>query len=284
MTSAAAITFTTVPKLKNATINLTNVQTQKVVGDLKTTITLFQEGSLRVCLVTNPFVSCEEGVAPVLRRQISKAIKIPMENVIVFSSHNHCVPTLAANHTRTWNQPLGRKVNAKLLDLGKQFVKQAVEAARRLPDRLEPVSVWYAVGKEDRITYNRKGRRPDGTTYFMREEDRRLLGKDFRGNIDPDAPIVCLKNANGRPVCFLTQFTGHPVTAYHPERPVFYGEYPQVACEDVSRRFSNVPVGFIQGCAGDINSKEMFCGGVKRAEQFGHYLGRAYLQAAKKLK
>ena len=40
-----------------------------------------------------------------------------------------------------------------------------------------------AVGRERRISYNRKGRRADGTTYFMREEDRLLLGRDFCGDI-----------------------------------------------------------------------------------------------------
>ncbi len=283
MISAAAITFSTVPKLGSATVNLTSAQAGKVIGPLKTTVTLLQEGSLRVCLVASPFFTDEEGAYDIVQRQVSKALTIPTKNVIVFSSHDHCVPALTVGPAWTWKRPPERKVKTRLLDLGKRFVKQAVETARQLPDRLEPVSVWYAVGKEDRITYNRKGRRSDGTTYLIREEDRRLLGKDYRGKIDPDAPMVCLKNAKGRPVSFLTQYTGHPATAYHPERPVVYGEYPQVACEDLSRRYSNVPVSFLQGCAGDINSKEMFCGGVTRAKQFGHYLGQGYLRAAKKL-
>jgi hypothetical protein len=284
MLSAAAITFSTVPKLKSATLNLTKAKAGKVVGPLKTTVTLLQEDSLRVCLVATPFITDEEGAYVVLQQQVSKALKIPIKNVVVFSSHDHCVPTLTAGPAWTWTRPLGRKVKVKLLDLGKQFVKQLVEAAMQLPDHLEPVSVWYAVGKEDRITYNRKGRRADGSTYLMREEDRRLLGKDFCGHIDTDAPVVCLKNAKGKPVSFLVQYTGHPVTAYHPERPIVYGEWPQVACEELSRRHSNVPVSFLQGCAGDINSKEMFFGGVKRSQQFGHYLGQAYLQAVKGLK
>jgi hypothetical protein len=118
----------------------------------------------------------------------------------------------------------------------------------------------------------------------MREEDRRLLGKDFRGKIDPEAPVVCLKNAKGLPVSFLVQYTGHPVTAYHPERPIVYGEWPQVACEELSGRYSDIPVSFLQGCAGDINSKEMFFGGVTRSQQFGHALGQTYLRTTKKLR
>jgi len=276
--------FSTVPKLGSTTPNLTKVQAGKVVGPLKTTVVLLHEGSLRVCLVANPFFTDEEGAYTAVQRQVSMALNIPTNNVVVFSSHDHCVPALTVGPAWTWKRPLGQKVTVKLLDLGRRFVKQVVDAARRLPDRLEPVSVWYAVGQEDRMTYNRKGRRADGTTYLMREEDRRMLGTDFRGDIETDAPIVCLKNARGTPVCFLVQYTGHPVTAYHPERPVIYGEWPQVACEQLSRRYSNVPVSFLQGCAGDINSKEMFFGNVKRSEQFGGYLARAYIGAAKNLK
>ena len=103
--------------------------------------------------------------------------------------------------------------------------------ARRLPEMLQPVTVWWAEGREDRITYNRKGRRADGTTYFMREEDRVLVGKDYRGDIDTQAPVVVFKNEPGRIVAALCQFTGHPVTSYHPEKPVVFGDWPQVAAD-----------------------------------------------------
>lgn len=41
---------------------------------------------------------------------------------------------------------------------------------------------------------------------------------------------------------------------------------------------------FFQGCAGDVNSKEMFHGGVKRAIEFGEMLGESYIEALPKLK
>jgi hypothetical protein len=116
----------------------------------------------------------------------------------------------------------------------------------------------------------------------MREEDRVLVGKDFRGDVDTEAPIVAFKNRTGRVVAALVQFTGHPVTSYHPERPVVFGEWPQVACDLLARHFDQrgtVPVGFLQGCAGDVNSKEMFSGGVERAAEFGRMLGQSYVDA-----
>ena len=152
---------------------------------------------------------------------------------------------------------------------------------------LQPVTVWWAEGREDRITYNRKGRRADGTTYFMREEDRVLVAEDFNGDIDTQAPVVVFKNKAGQTVVALAQFTGHPVTSYHPERPVVFGEWPQVACDLLAEHLDkqqNTPVGFLQGCAGDVNSKEMFRGGVERATEFGRMLGNSYIDALANLK
>lgn len=154
---------------------------------------------------------------------------------------------------------------------------------------LQPVSVWYSEGTEGRITYNRKGRRADGSTYFMREEDRQLVGKDFNGDIDRQTPVVVFRDAAGRAVAGLVQFTGHPVTSYHPEKLVVCGDWPQTATDVVGRQLADggdepVPVGFLQGCAGDVNSKEMFCGGVDRARQFGRMLGESYVAALAKLK
>jgi len=149
------------------------------------------------------------------------------------------------------------------------------------------VTVCWTVGHEDRFTYNRKGRRADGSTYFMREEDRAAVAKDFKGDIDTQAPVVVFKNEAGRVVAALCQFTGHPVTSYHPEKPVVFGDWPQVAADMLSKhldRNGETPVGFLQGCAGDVNSKEMFSGGVRRATEFGQMLADSYLKALPELR
>lgn len=76
------------------------------------------------------------------------------------------------------------------------------------------------------------------------------------------------------------------MTSYHPERPVIFGDWPQVATDVLAEHLGSaegVPVGFLQGCAGDVNSKEMFCGGVQRATEFGRMLGESYVRAIAEL-
>lgn len=226
-------------------------------------------------------------VCDLFRASLARDLQLPVSHVLLWSSHNHSSVSFSSNRVALYETQASGVPDAQLLPIGKEFLDQLRSHAKRLPDMLQPVTVWWAEGREHRITYNRKGRRADGTTYFMREEDRVLVGKDFNGDIDTQAPIVLFKNEAGRVVAALAQFTGHPVTSYHPERPVVFGEWPQVACDLLAKHLDGqgrTPVGFLQGCAGDVNSKEMFCGGVDRATEFGNLLGQSYIDALATLK
>ncbi len=259
----------------------------RVFGPLKTTAMLLDDGTTRICLVTTHFgTGFPVKVRDLFRETIASDLQLPVSHVLLWTSHNHSGVSFSSNPVAIYETQGEDVQRAELLPVGKKFLDQLRSHAKRLPEMLQPVTVWWAEGHEDRITYNRKGRRADGTTYFMREEDRVRIGKDFNGDIDTQAPVVVFKNKAGQVVTALAQFTGHPVTSFHPERPVVFCEWPQVACDKLAEHFDktgNTPVGFLQGCAGDVNSKEMFCGGVERATEFGNMLGQSYIDALAKL-
>lgn len=285
---AASLQFETLPEPATESDSRTGEKIVEVAGPLKTTIMLLQDGDTRVCLITTHFGwTTPVNVNSIFRQTVAQELNLPISNVLTFSSHNHCCVAFAGNAVQAYAS-YGQDVPpAELLPVGQQFLDACCQHARRLPELLEPVSVWWAEGREGRITYNRKGRHADGSGYLMREQDRLLLGKDFNGDIDRQAPVVTFRNQSGNTIASLTQFTGHPVTAYHPERPIVFGEWPQVACDAVSAHLSNgaaVPVGFLQGCAGDVNSKEMLSGTVARSTQFGEMLGQSYIEAIKNLR
>ena len=224
-----------------------------------------------------------------MRERVGQVLGIPPEQVLCFSSHNHCCVKLTENQF-VFGQPdpdLGPPEEV-LTDMGRELLGAYVNTATRLRSQLQDVTVRYGRGTERRITHNRKCRRADGSTYFMREEDRLMLGEDFCGDIDDDAFVVGFYNAENRIVAMLTQFTGHPVTAFHCDHPIIHGEFPQIACEDLSAAMGGIPVGFLQGCAGDINSKGLMAAtpaeeNVQRAEGFGHQLGETFIEIARQL-
>jgi hypothetical protein len=262
-----------------------------VAGPLKTVVTLLEDGHLRVCVVTAHFNTLKgANVSPLFRRAVAEELKLPVSNVLLFVSHNHTDVRLAAKHLEAYETyaipPSKGLPDPELSPTGLELLAQLRSRARRLPEMLQPVTVWWAEGSEGRITYNRKGRRADGSTYLMREEDRDLVGVDFNGDIDRQAPIVVLKNQQGEPISALVQFTGHPCSCYHPEKPVVFGDWPQVACGVVAAHLSLTrppAVAFLQGCAGDINSKGMFRGDVELSRRYGRMLGESYIKALDRL-
>jgi len=280
---AAMLRFEVTPASGGPTASRTGAMVREVCGPLKTTMCLFEDGDRRLCLVASDFGSIlAMNVSDFLRNAVAEDLRLPVSHVLLCSSHNHSSMSLASNQTLAYHTEEPNDAKPDLLPVGREFLEKLRTCVKRLPDMLQPVTVWWAEGREGRITHNAKGRRADGSTYFMREEDRVLLGKDFRGDIDQQAPVVVFRNMAGESVGALVQFTGHPVTSYHPEKPVVFGEWPQVACDLVGQRLSPdraSAVGFLQGCAGDIASKMMFHGGVEMATRYGQMLGGSYIKA-----
>ena len=290
MLEAASRSFAVTPAPGTPAGGCTGARVETVCGPLKTTVTLLRDGKIQLCLVFSDLPMTSVDLSRLVRRRVAGILGLPTSHVLTLSSHSHstAVPSrhsVARSRPDTTAKPPERD-EPDLLPVGRTLLKGICGAARALPDRLEPVSVWRALGHEKRISYNRKGRRADGSTFFMREEDRILYGRDFRGDIDTEAPVVCLKSSDGRPLTFITQFTAHPVTSYHPEHPVIHGDYPAVAGDVLAGHFKDAAptVGFLQGCAGDVNSKHMFAGDVGRARQYGRWLGQTHVRATKDLR
>ncbi len=280
----AAIRFGTMADVGDAGASKLGNKVLEVAGPLKTTIMLLREGNQEVCIICIDFLLSRP--LAYFKKIVSQELGIAAGNVVMFSSHNHSdAPTggFTGVNDQDYRDRLISSEESPLTPFGERLFKELRDSARRLRRMLEPVSVWYAEGSEGRITYNRKGRRADGSTYFMREEDRGLVGDDYNGDIDRQAPVVVFKNKHNKPVAALVQFTGHPVTSYKPEAPVVFGEWSQTATDIVGRELAEggepIPVGFLQGCAGDVNSKEMFSGGVERSRLFGKMLGESYVKA-----
>lgn len=287
----AALDFESLPDAGGITSSKVGARVREVAGALRTTVTLLEDGGTRVCLIT-PHMNSPKGanISPLIRRTAAGALSMPVENVLLMLSHNHTDFNLVSNHIEasvTYRLAPGELPEPQLVPAGRSFLEKLAATAEQLPARLEPVTVWWTVGTEGRISYNRKGRRADGSTYLMREEDRDLMGADFKGDVDEQAPIVVLKNAGGQVVTAITHFTAHPVTCFHPEKPVVFGDWPQVACEELARQLSperQISVSFLQGCAADVNSKGMFRAGVDRSKEYGLMLAGSYLAALPELK
>jgi len=282
----SAETIDVTPRAGGEGRSLTAAKVEQVYTPLKTTIFLVQDGAQEpLCLICSHFMTHYYRFSNTFRAAVAERLKIDMSRVLSFSSHNHCAVKLVEKQYSFGRQE--RDVYLPINELsedGQSLLNATCAAAETLGDRLEPVQVRWAVGHERRISHHRKGYRADGSTYLIREEDRLALGDDFNGDIDDDAPVVGFFGADGKPRAFLAGFTAHPVTAFDPEHPVVFGEYAQVACDVLSEAQGGVPVGFLQGCAGDVNSKGLLADkpideSVADGQRYGRWLGETWLQA-----
>ena len=270
---AAAATFAVNSVVGQAAdFSMTGKMIERVIGDLRTTVILVTHGDVKFCLASSPFpIDARPALRNATKRVLAEQLGLAQSDVVCASTHDHTVPQMRIGEAG----PADPETN----QLGKDYLAGLTAAASGLGAKLTPVTVKWGVGQESRFTYNRRGRRADGTSYFIREEDRQLLGQDYVGEIDPDAPVVILADAAGRAIGAIVLFTGHPVTAYNPEVPMSFGQWPQVACEKLAAYLA-APVAFLQGCAGDINSKFMLTGTAEQAIQMGQQLGDTFIRAA----
>ena len=278
---ASAITFSNQAVVGSAADYTASDKTiQRVIGDLKTTLVLFECGDTTLCIIASPFPINGGPLQIACRSAAAKELGLPFSSVVAASAHDHCVPLIKVEAPKNWGLPGNYPPKSESNEIGRQFLEGVSAAAQGLRAKLAPVTVEWGVAQETRLTYNRRGKRVDGTSYFIREEDRVKLGENYVGMIDPDAMVVVLRGADAKPVAALAFYTGHPVTAYNPETPFSFGQWPQVACEKLSAHLGGVPVAFIQGSAGDINSKYMLTGTVEQAIELGGFLGDSFVKAA----
>ncbi len=287
----AADRFATAADVGAASYGRTDSRIETVAGPMNTTVLLLEDGEDVLCVIASDFHVNSLNLSRFLRARAAEALGLDASRILFFSSHNHSVPKFAEGEISAYTSyelSPDEWPELTLTPVGEAFVKTLKKRLLELPAALKPATVHWVQGEEGRITYNRKGRRADGSTYFMREEDREQVGADFNGDIDRQVPVIVFRGEDDAPIAALMQFTGHPVTSYHPERPVVFGDWPAVAADILGRRLGGngppVPVAFLQGCAGDVNSKEMFRGGVERATEFGKMLAESAIEVLGDLK
>ena len=237
---------------------------RKIEGPLETRVFALRQGNLCIGWGNSDYNLYDE-----VRQRLAAGLKIPREHTIHSTTHNHsgiAEAKLGSGDTTGFTQ---------------RFYADLDHAIASLNQRFAPVEVSWATGQESAITYNRKGHRPDGSTYFMRWEDRIKLPGDFTGVIDPTASVIRFDRTDGTPMLFVTHFTGHPVISFNLEEPVINPDYSGWAIVDLENAYPKAhPVGvFLQGCAGDINAKDMFAG-PKLARESGDKLGKVFIEAS----
>ncbi len=228
-------------------------------------LVLKKDGAVAVLITVDAVAIGEIGrigkdFLPTVRGALEKELEVPPSSVLVNASHCHGIV---------------RTDTAQLVILA---VKEAMQ-------NLSPVRVGAGVGREDRISENRRIKMKDGSEVDMRRAYSMPRDEDIAGigPIDPEIGLLRLDREDGTPLAILYHFACHPIM--NPPSKGNSADYPGFASKVIEESLGGgVTAFFVQGCGGDINPlryKE-----VTRppdAEPLGNMLGLSVLRAAKKI-
>ncbi len=214
-----------------------------------------------------------------IREEIAAGCDVPPGHVLVHATHTHSGPAT------TGVLDFGVDLSAFRQDID-AFLSRAASAVVDANRRLTPG--WLAVGcaTEERISFNRRLRRMDGTTQMNWE----ALWPDFDpdevegawGGVDPQ--VVCLAiERDGRPVAGVVNFGLHPAILAG-DNWLFSADYPGQLAESLRRTVDDeFTCLFANGCCGNVNHvdyRDRCQGrGYQMTERVGYMLGAAAHEA-----
>jgi neutral ceramidase len=214
-----------------------------------------------------------------MRRHIGNHCDVPPENVMIGSTHTHSGPAT------TDLLPLGFDVRPHLAEI-ERFLSNAATAVVKANEKLSPAEIRVGRSYEDRISFNRRLRRRDGSTQM--NWDALLPGFDAEQILGPWGPvdyevISLLIEHGGRPTAAVVNFGLHPAILAG-DNWLYSADFPGYLAEALSRTLDDsLTTLFFNGCCGNINHidyRDPSQGrGFKMTQRCGYMLAAAAHQA-----
>ncbi len=202
-----------------------------------TALLLSQNGSTVVLLACDLIILTPED-AERMRADVSRAVAVPPESVLLNVSHSHATPSPPAWCEYDYEAAVEDRDTVR--EYFDQLGRGLVEVASRARDSQVPVRIAAGLGSSD-VNVNRRERRPDGTMVLGRNPDRPA---------DRQVAVLRVDRLDGSPLAVVFNYACHP-DVLGPKSslisPDFVGP-ARAAFESLTGATSL----FLQGAAGDI--------------------------------
>lgn len=243
-----------------ATRNITRDPAVEVVHDpLYAKVLVVDDGSTKAVIICVDLGQASQTLVSEVRRRVQDELGIDESSVLVNASHNH--------HTQG--------------QIAKDLVERIVQTVKQAAHTMAPVRIGVGVGREDRITMNRRLRLKDGKDWTIRRANPSPLDSEVvaLGPVDPEIGILRLDTAAGRPLAVLYNFAGHAYGGV-PNGGVT-ADFPGFASAVIEQAMDGAVALFLQGAAGDITPiRYKDVDAPPPTEQLGTMLGLSTLRAA----
>lgn len=237
-----------------------------------------REGVKVAVLAVDVCMLDRENVA-MMRRVVQSGCDVPPKNVLIHATHTHSAPAPSDRFLFGLDfKPHQESAEA--------FLAKAAAAVPLANDNLAPADLSIGYAREDRISFNRRLRRTDGSTQMNWEA--LIPGFDPSeiegawGPIDPEVACLVVERG-GRPAAAIVNFGLHPAILAG-DNWLYSADYPGCLAEALARtlgeRFTCL---FLNGCSGNVNHIDYRQPGQGRGfqmtERVGTMLGAAAHQA-----
>ncbi len=228
--------------------------------------------TLDVCMVDRRNVA-------LIRNVVGSQCDVPPENVMVHATHTHSAPAPNSRFCFGFDFEPFRKP-------AEDFLTLAASAVAKANEKLAPARLSVGRASDDRISFNRRLRRKDGSTQMNWE----ALADGFDpeeidaawGPVDPE--VICLVvEQDDRPVAAVVNFGLHPAILAG-DNWDYSADYPGAAAEAMRRiHGDDFATLFLNGCCGNTNHidyREPGQGrGFQQVERVGHILAASASRA-----
>ncbi|MGQ9589469.1 MAG: hypothetical protein ACUVYA_04145, partial [Planctomycetota bacterium] len=247
-----------------------------VHDDLHAKAIVLDDGATKVALVALDLISAPRAVVEAARDEVRKSLGIPGERVMVSATHAHTGPVLRDGSERA--------SEAGASDLAGAYVRslpgRIAEAVRLAAERLAPAKASAAIGREERIAFNRRFHMKDGSVGWNPGHLNPAIVRPA-GPTDPKVPVVYFEAPDGKPLATYVNFAMHLDTVGGLE---FSADYPYTLARLLGEcRDPEMLTVFTIGTAGDVNHLKVAWagqrGGHREAARLGTILAGAVLAA-----
>ena len=200
---------------------------------------VFYDGKTSMAVLSLDVVIVEVEYVIRIRKKVAAQRNIPEANILVCATHNHACPAVV-------DRP-GSDKDDKYLDF---MIERGVAAVIKAFDALEAVEFGVNSGFEERVSFNRRYIKKNGTAIsqptITAQNDDILC---HEGIVDPELGVVCVKNRAGKIIGMLVNFSCH---ACHHMGNLSAG-YPGILCDKIKEFYgSDCVCVFLNGACGNV--------------------------------
>lgn len=208
----------------------------EVIDPLFAHAAVFDDGKTQLVFLSFDVVIVEAEYASRIREEISSRKNIPKTNIMVCATHNHACPAVV-------DRP-GSEKDEDYIDF---MTGQGVSAVLKAFDSLEDVEFGVNSGVEERVSFNRRYIKKNGTVISQPGSLDDILCHE--GIVDPGLGVLSMKNNTGKIIGMLVNFSCHAV---HHMGDLSAG-YPGVLCNKIKELYgADCVCVFLNGACGNV--------------------------------